>query len=83
MGSNEVKRRGSNPQRDLFAQVYQGLPEGFRVFCIPNVSSTSNKNGISTLSSVKVGGMMTNCKCSPIEVCDECLLLEGNWGEEE
>jgi len=22
-------------------------------------------------------------KCSPIEVCDECLLLKGPWGEEE
>ena len=61
MGSNEVKRRGSNPQRDLSAQVYQGLSEGFRVFCIPNVSSTSNKNDISTFSSIKVGGMMINC----------------------
>jgi hypothetical protein len=24
-----------------------------------------------------------NCRCSPIEVCDECLLLEGHWGEDE
>jgi len=26
---------------------------------------------------------VVTCKCSPIEVCDECLLLEGPWGEEE
>ena len=57
MGSNEVKRRGSNPQRDLFAQVFLRMSEGFRVFCVANVSSTSNKNAISTLSSIKVGGI--------------------------
>jgi hypothetical protein len=58
MGSNEVKRRGSNPQRDLFTQVFLGMPEGFRVSSVSNVSSTSSSNAISTFSSVKVGGMM-------------------------
>ena len=23
------------------------------------------------------------CKCSPIEICDECLALEEQWGEDE
>jgi len=75
VGENEIKRRGSYTQRDLFTQVSFGMSEGFRVFKLSNVSSTPSKNEISTLSSVKVGGIMA-CKCSPIEICDECLLQE-------
>ncbi len=56
------------------AGLVQGLSEGFRVFCVSNVSSTQSSNAISTFSSIKVGGIMSKCPAYLCAESDICLL---------